>query len=412
MTSAGEEERIVTLDLLRGVAVMGIFSVNVIAFAMPFGAYLNPAVYGGASGANLWVWAANFVLVDGKMRGLFTLLFGASTLLVIQRAEAAELAPEIVHFRRMGWLLIFGLLHYYLIWFGDILTLYASVGMILFMFREAPMRLLVAAGLILLAADMAMAWGMSAGMAAAEAAALRPGASPGAAGAFRDVAGFLLPLQPDALARDIALHRGPYSGLLRYQLGEGALGPVYQLMLFWPEALGSMLLGMAALRCGFLTGAWSRSAYIRVALAGLLLGGTGYAWLGWDIRQSDFDPAILYRDFYALSAPCRLAMMFGYAALIILLARKGGALARRIAAVGRTAFTNYLGSSLLAGFLFYGWGLGIYGQFGRAEAWLLAPLFWIAMLVWSKPWLDRFRYGPLEYAWRSLARGRLQPFRR
>ena len=102
MTSAGEEERIVTLDLLRGVAVMGIFSVNVIAFAMPFGAYLNPAVYGGASGANLWVWAANFVLVDGKMRGLFTLLFGASTLLVIQRAEAAELAPEIVHFRRMG----------------------------------------------------------------------------------------------------------------------------------------------------------------------------------------------------------------------------------------------------------------------------------------------------------------------
>ena len=80
--------------------------------------------------------------------------------------------------------------------------------------------------------------------------------------------------------------------------------------------------------------------------------------------------------------------------------------------MGRTAFTNYLGTSLLAGFVFYGWGLGIYGQLGRAEAWLLAPLFWIAMLVWSKPWLDRFRYGPLEYAWRSLARGRLQPFRR
>ena len=412
MTSAGEEERIVTLDLLRGVAVMGIFSVNVIAFAMPFGAYLNPAVYGGASGADLWVWAANFVLVDGKMRGLFTLLFGASTLLVIKRAEAAELAPEIVHFRRMGWLLIFGLLHYYLIWFGDILTLYASVGMILFMFREAPMRLLVAAGLILLAADMAMAWGMSAGMAAAESAAQMPGASPGAAGAFRDAAGFLLPLAPDALARDIALHQGPYSGLLRYQLGEGALGPVYQLMLFWPEALGSMLLGMAALRCGFLTGAWSRPAYFRVALAGLLLGGCGYAWLAWDIRQSGFDPAILYRDFYSLSAPFRLAMMFGHAALIILLARKGGTLARRIAAVGRAAFTNYLGTSLLAGFVFYGWGLGQYGQLGRAEAWLLAPLFWISMLLWSRPWLDRFRYGPLEYAWRSLARGRLQPFRR
>src|SRR3569623_2018668 len=116
------QDRILPLDVIRGVAVMGIFSVNVIAFAMVESAYFNPSSYGGDSGANLALWAANMVLVDGKMRTLFSMLFGASTLLVIERAEAAGRSGWGTHFRRMIVLLGFGLAHYYFVWFGDILT--------------------------------------------------------------------------------------------------------------------------------------------------------------------------------------------------------------------------------------------------------------------------------------------------
>src|SRR3954469_890664 len=134
MDAATAEGRITTLDTIRGIAVMGIFSVNVIAFAMPEAAYFNPAAYGGTHGASLGIWVANYVLIDGKMRGLFSLLFGASTLLVIQRAEAEGLDPRRVHFRRMAWLLVFGLGHFFLLWYGDILTLYAIIGFLLWPF--------------------------------------------------------------------------------------------------------------------------------------------------------------------------------------------------------------------------------------------------------------------------------------
>jgi uncharacterized protein len=169
---------------------------------------------------------------------------------------------------------------------------------------------------------------------------------------------------------------------------------------------------MAALRSGFLTGAWSDRRYRQVAGLGLAVGAAGYAALGSEIALSGFDPGVVARNFFCLSAPFRLAMMFGYAALIILLARKGGPIARRIAATGRAAFTNYLGTSLAAAFLFNGWGLGLYGRLGRAETLPVALGFWLVMLLGSKPWLDRFRYGPFEWAWRSLARGELQTLRR
>jgi uncharacterized protein len=96
----------------------------------------------------------------------------------------------------------------------------------------------------------------------------------------------------------------------------------------------------------------------------------------------------------------------------MLLMRPGGWLTTRLAAVGRAAFTNYFGTSIIVTTIFYGWALGLFAQLPRATIYLVAPLVWLLMLVWSKPWLDRFAYGPLEWLWRSLARGRLQPMRR
>ena len=123
-TGSGEiapAPRLVTLDFVRGVAVLGILLMNIQAFAMPDAAYVNPAAYGGARGADLAVWWIEAVLVDGKMRGLFSWLFGASLLLVATRAQAAGESAARVHYRRMAWLALFGVAHLGLVWDGDIL---------------------------------------------------------------------------------------------------------------------------------------------------------------------------------------------------------------------------------------------------------------------------------------------------
>jgi uncharacterized protein len=176
--------------------------------------------------------------------------------------------------------------------------------------------------------------------------------------------------------------------------------------------MGLMLLGMVGLRSGFLTGSWDRHLYARIAWIGIAVGGLGEAAIaGWTIHTG-FSPVAVFADYMLVSSPFRLVMAGGYAALIVLLGRHCGPIVRRIAATGRAAFTNYLGTSLVASTLFYGYGLGLYGRLDRFQAWLIVPFVWLTILAWSKPWLDRFRYGPFEWLWRSLARGRLQPMRK
>jgi uncharacterized protein len=187
--------------------------------------------------------------------------------------------------------------------------------------------------------------------------------------------------------------------------------PLNDIFLLGPETLSLMLFGMWGYKTGFLAGAWDDGRYTRLALILIPLGALAFATVVVvDIASGFYLPAV-FAAMTAATAPFRPLMAFGYAALIILLTRHGGWLAERLAAVGRTAFTNYIGTSLVAAFVFYGWGLGLYGQVSRAEAWLLVPLVWVLMLLWSKPWLERFRYGPLEWLWRSLARWQVQPMR-
>jgi len=405
-------QRIATLDIIRGVAVMGIFGVNVIAFAMPMQAYFNPSAYGLSSPADLVLWFATFILIDGKMRGLFSLLFGASMLLVIERAETRGRSAADIHYSRMFWLLVLGCIHYYLIWFGDILTLYALTGMIAYLFRGKAVRALLLWALGFLVVDLvflaAGAWQFF----AAEAAARAPGASAEAVSTWHSMSGEFAPPDSRALADDLALHLGPWTGIVRAQLTDGLFGPLFQLGFGLLETLGYMLLGMAGLKSGFLRGAWDDARYRRIAAWTMAVSIPAYAVFAWIEWRSGFDVALFFFIFFVATAPFRLAMMVGYAALIILLSRRGGWLVQRIAAAGRAAFTNYLGASLIATAIFYGFGLGLYGQLSRLEAWLIAPAMWVVMLLWSKPWLDRFNYGPFEWLWRSLARRGIQPMRR
>ena len=403
--------RIATLDILRGIAVMGILAMNIVAFAMPPQAYMNPAAYGLESAADLASWAFSFILVDGKMRCLFSVLFGASALLVIERARAAGEDPARIHVRRMLWLLVFGLLHFYLVWFGDILVYYALIGLLLLFFRDLSLRALLIWGVALVAAQtLLFAFFAASAVAFSQAAAL-PGADPAMIAQWRGMKeGFAAPAGA-ALAENLALHRGAYGGLVGHRLLDLTFQPLVGTLMFGFETLAYMLFGMAGLKSGFLAGSWPAARYRKWALAGFAIGVPAYAGLAFLLVRDDFSVPMLFVLWMAAATPFRPVLVVAIAASIVILTRRGGALVDRIAAAGRAAFTNYLGTSILMTTFFYGYGLGYYGTMSRIELWLPVAAIWALMLLWSKPWLERFRYGPLEWLWRSLARGRLEPMR-
>ena len=410
--AAGEQsQRIITLDVIRGIAVMGIFSVNVIAFAHIFPAYMNPAAMGLEGGADLVTWFANFILIDGKMRSLFSMLFGASMLLVIDRAVASGQSGASVHYRRMIVLALFGLAHFYFIWFGDILFGYALVGMVAYLFRKKASRglLIWSAGFFLLSAAMMAA--SSAYFRSAQAEAQAADATPAEIKEWSK-AGNWGAQSEEKTSRDIGIYRSSVVERADHMLTDRASEPFFGLIFFGPETLALMLLGMAGYNSGFLTGQWSDRRYRNVALWTLSVGAIASAVIAFTTWRSNFDLPTVFFNLVVAQLPFRIAMALGYAALIILLFRNASRLRDRFAAVGRTAFTNYLGTSIIAALIFYGDGLGLYARLSRFEAWLIVPLVWLLMLLWSKPWLDRFQYGPFEWLWRSLARWQLQPMRK
>jgi uncharacterized protein len=406
--------RHLSLDALRGVGVMGILLMNIIAFSMPEAAYINPTAWGGTGTGDLIAWATAFVLVDGKMRGLFSLLFGASTLLVIDRAAAAGDDERSVHVRRMGWLLVFGLLHYYLVWYGDILATYAVAGFVAMVFVHLPVRRLVQWSVVFFTANVIGWIAMTLSMVMLRSSALSPFADPATVETFNLLVASIGAPTAEQLAADLNLHLGGYGPIVATRLSEGVFGPVFLLLVTGAETLAFMLLGMALLKNGFLVGQWAPARYGRIATSCLAVGLppmialAGWCWAG------GFDPVATFGSVFAWSAPFRPVLTVGIAALSLrlIVSRQENWLVTRIAAAGRAAFTNYLGTSIVMTTIFYGYGLGLYGQLDRATVYLVVLGGWAAMLLWSKPWLDRFAYGPLEWLWRSLARGQVQPFRR
>jgi uncharacterized protein len=411
-TTSPTPDRIATLDILRGVAVMGILAMNIVAFAMPVGAYMNPMAYGSQTAIDLAAYAFNFVLIDGKMRGLFSFLFGASMLLVIERADAGGRSSASVHYRRMLVLMLFGAIHFYLIWYGDILFGYAMTGMVAWFFRNMAPRKLIALGATFIVVQFLIMAGFANSVQTLSVAAAQPGASAETLQAWKEMSAWVRVPESVELAEQMNRVLGPWSGLVQYQLTEHRWAPLMFSVIFGPETLGYMLFGMAALKNGFFAGSWDERAYTRVAVRGFLITVPIYFVLALLNFLDGFSPVGLFWLSMAATVLVRPIMVVAVAALIIILTDQGGWLVDRIAAAGRAAFTNYLGTSILMTGLFNGWGLGLFGEFSRAQLWLVVIATWLIMLAWSKPWLDRFEYGPLEWLWRSLSRGSLQPMRK
>ncbi len=402
-----------SLDAIRGVAVMGILAMNIVAFAMPFAAYANPVAGGPVGTIDLATWFFNFILIDSKMRGMFSMLFGASTLLVIQSAEASGRSAAGAHYSRMVWLAIFGLVHFYFIWFGDILFLYAMCGLLLFAFRDLSIKALIlwAIGFLIVGIGLLASGWLT--FALAEAGRLPAAFATQIEG---DLAQMNADMGPAATSygEEVAVYLGSYASIVAHKTSEEVAEPFVSTLMFLWETMGLMLIGMALFKSHMLTGEWGVARYRTWALRCFLVAIPPLVVLAFYQIENGFSAVSVFGASLSLSAPFDIVMTIGWAALIMLLIRTAAsdAVRARLAATGRMAFTNYLTTSIVMTTIFYGYGLGLYGSVGRTALYLFCVGMWAAMLVWSKPWLDRFNYGPFEWIWRSLSRARIQPMRK
>lgn len=401
--------RISALDALRGFAVLGILLMNVVDFAMPGYAYYDPSYYGGSEGANFASWAVNYILFDGKMRGLFTVMFGASTVLIAERAFQTGESPFRITAARMWWLFVFGMIHAWFIWYGDILVLYSVCGMLaVAVWRWPPRRLLVIAAVLL---GLKLVLGVSAyfSYTALERAASQSGASEST---LSEWASAQEKMAVPTTESQLEGYRGSYweAFKTRIPLTIYILTGAHPIAV--PDTLALIAIGMALFKMGFFSGAWSVRSYQRIAIWSFAICVPLYFPLIAINVAADYHSMTLHFTEAIHLSLLRVPMTIGYAALVILFIQHYGKslLAKRLTAAGRMAFTNYIGTSILCTLFFNGYGLGWYGYLERWQCYLVVIGVWVIILLWSKPWLDHFQFGPLEWLWRSLSRGRLQPF--
>jgi uncharacterized protein len=413
MALAGPQgDRELSLDVVRGVAVLGILLMNIVGMALPAYAYIDPSWYGGHTGANFWAWFSAYVLVDGKMRALFTMLFGAGVVMIAERADAKGGGAAVLHYRRMGLLLLFGLFNAWFLFFGDILYFYALAGMIAFLFWRLSARTLLIAGGAIIGLLAASGWVEAFFLDRLRDAATAPGAGEAARKAWAE-ASRLLALPREMVPMFLEGFRGDFLDALKVR-GQIALLFETAFMIrsnLW-EALGLSLIGMGLYKTGFFTGKWPRAAYLRLIWIGLGVGLPITATLGWWVGQSRWDPIVLTVADYSKQL-VRPFTALAYAAIVLVALQAGwrGAAVDRLSAAGRAALTNYLGANLLTSLIFNGYGLGLYGHLERWQTYGVVLAVWAVQLAWSKPWLEHFRYGPVEWLWRSATYGRLQPMR-
>ncbi len=403
-----------TIDVVRGVAVMGILLMNIIAFAMPENASLAPGTWRPDSFGNHAIWAANFILIDNKMRGLFSMLYGASMLILVTRTEESGGNGMARHYKRSFWLLLFGLIHYYLIWDGDILSLYAMTGCIAVLFHRMRARRLIAVSMLCFIGQFLLWSGIFASTIEADRLARLPGTSTAILKVAEENRQDWGATNSKETLEHVKVHRSGYAAILHDRAVENGSMPLNLLILYGMETLGLMLLGMALVKNGLLTGNWTTQDEVRLAKAAYLVAVPGMVLLTLMCMVRGWDPVETMLSSVLWSIPFREAMTVGHAAFLVMIAKRfaGSALSGRISAVGKTAFTNYLGTSVVMTTIFYGYGFGLFGHVTRAQAYLFCFAAFGIMLLWAKPWLTRFQQGPLEWLWRSLTEGRLMPLRR
>jgi uncharacterized protein len=413
-------ERISAIDVLRGVALLGILLINITSFALPYEG-TRALLEGSPRDPNTMVWFVVAVLFEGKMRALFSMLFGAGVILLTERFERrgdfANVAD--IYYRRTLWLLAFGLAHAYFLWEGDILTAYGLAGLFLYPFRKLRGRSLVVLGVLVLTLTLPAAvieaqrlTRLHAGAAEAEAekAAGHP-LTRKQRDELNDWQDELDDAHPDAdtVAESVTAHRGGYWTLFmrRSERVDDFTADDFF------DTVGMMLVGMGLLKLRVISGLRSTRFYAALAILGLAIGLPLHAFAAWRAYSSGFDP-IEIAWITATYNPGRLAIAAAYIGLVMLLARAGilRPLTAGLAAVGRTALSNYLATTLICTTLFDGYGFGLFDKLQRWELYLVVLAIWTLQLVASPIWLRYYLFGPAEWGWRSLTYWKEQPLMR
>ena len=391
-------ERIATLDLVRGLAVLGILAVNADGFAVTLSAYGNPGLWPfpetGVSAAAQWIVDALF---HQKFISLFSMLFGASLFLV--GGERGDVRRGRLLRRRLSWLVAIALIHGLAIWWGDVLLLYAWSGLFVMLARSWRPVVLFRVGLVLfgLFSLVQIAGPLSLQFAPADVQArIAAQMTPAAA-------------QIAQVKADIADAAGSLAGAYRQNFKAWTQLQLSSLTIFVFPTVGLMMIGLGLFKTGFLSGALPARLYRRVAAAGAaaLVVVCGLTWTD-DVARMEM--------MWTAGVEGLLNPLIGlaYASVLILIWKAGRAGALRpLAATGRMALTNYLTQSIIMTSLFYGGrGLGLMGQVDRPMLWAVVIGVWALQLTWSPLWLSRFQMGPAEWLWRSLTRGRRLPLRK
>lgn len=407
----GGGERLETLDFVRGIAVLAILFPNIVAHAHPALAYFwPPALPGGANAFDKAVWVFQQVLVDGKFRGLFTLLFGAGMMLFIERAWTRG-ATRWLQARRLLWLGLFGLAHFYLLWTGDILFGYAISGLIALPMLRWTARAQVRVGVIWSLAGALLLTVLLGGQAALESV---PDARQQAPEAYQGMREAVSDMLSEAKAENAVMSGGSYGAVVGHRLREE--GNMYFENVFFAlvETVPLMLIGMGLYRMGLFERRMDRPKMRRWGWIGLIGGAILTVPLALAVVAWDFPMMMTQAVLVGPTALLHLPMVLGLAALLSLWAPSAAptSLGRRFTAAGRMAFSNYIGTSLVMALLFQGWAGGLFGQLHRFELLAFVALGWALMLAWSPWWLARFNYGPLEWLWRCLTYWRVFPLRR
>ena len=392
-------DRIQSLDVLRGFALLGILLLNILGFGLHTAGYFNPLIGVGETETsrllNLGTWSAVSVLFEGAMRCLFSILFGAGVVLFTTgRARAGAL-----HYRRNFWLLVFGVLDaFILLWSGDILIAYAICGVILYGLRKQSPRTLIAKSAVLITLLAGVYGGLGYGL--------------GQARTTGDVVWTDFETQNNPPAEEyeaeLAERRGSYPRAFiwtaEHMVGILAFAIPFVLV---PDALAMMILGMALFKAGVLDASRSIRWYATLAAVGF---GGGLLTNLWELRVAfgaELDALSTMPVLVPTYQVGRLGMALGYLGLVMIVC-KCGALPRvrgALAVVGRMALTNYLMHSLICLVLFTGLGFALVGVLERWQLYPIVVAIWAFQLWFSTWWLARHRFGPVEWMWRALTYG-------
>jgi uncharacterized protein len=397
-----ESERIAPLDTLRGFALLGILVMNIQAFSMINAAYMNPSAYGDLTGANWWVWYLSHVLADTKMMTAFSMLFGAGIVLMTSRAEAATGRSAGVHYRRMGILVLFGLLHGYLLWFGDILYAYGMCGMAAYLFRRFRPTTLIGLGLVGLALPTTVSLGFGWWM---------QQMTPGELTEFTHE---MWRPTPQMVAEQLAAYRGGWLTEIVHRAPTMFMFQTFFFMIYAWRVLGQMLIGMALFKLGIYSAARSTGTYLAMIGVAVFVGLPTIMYGAYRNIESGWDVTFVMPYGSQFNYWASVLVSLGWVG-VVMLACKTPALSvvtRPLAAVGQMAFSNYLLHTLICTTIFYGRGFGLYGYLDRVTQIAIVFTIWIVQLIVSPIWLEEFRFGPAEWLWRSLTYGKLQPIRR